>query len=138
MAITGTEAVALLVARIAFGGTLAFMGVNHFMNTDMMIPYAESKSVPAPKLAVYASGAALLLGGLAILTGVFPALGGLLIAAFFLVATPKMHDFWNAPEEEQQSEMTDFLKNVVMLGASLGFFVLGSQSWDYAVGIGMF
>jgi putative oxidoreductase len=137
MAITGAEGAVLLVARVLVGGTLAFMGLNHFMQTDGMAGYAESKGVPAPKLAVRFSGGQLVFGGVLLAAGAYPAIGAGALALFFVVATPLMHNFWAVPEDQQQDEMTQFLKNVALLGASLGFLVITSQEWAYAVGIGL-
>jgi putative oxidoreductase len=44
-----------------------------------------------------------------------------------------MHDFWAAPEEQRQSEMTAFLKNVWLLAGALAFMLLASLSWPYAL-----
>ncbi|MFC6989591.1 DoxX family protein [Haloplanus sp. GCM10025708] len=137
MAITGTAAVALLVARVCFGGVLVFTGLNHFTDPSSLAAYAESKGVPAPKFAVYASGVLLVAGGLAIVAGVYAGVGALLSAAFFLVATPTMHDFWAVPEDQRQDEMNQFLKNAALFGGSLVFFAVSYQSWGYAAGIGL-
>ncbi len=87
-----------LAARVLFGGVVAFMGLNHFMNADQMAPYAEAKGIPLPSLAVTVSGGQLALGGLAIAVGAYPAAGAGAVATFLLIATPTMHDFWAAPE----------------------------------------
>jgi hypothetical protein len=34
--------------------------------------------------------------------------------------------------------MTDFLKNVTMLGAALAFLAAGGETWAYAVNVGPF
>jgi len=60
---TAAADVVLLVARVLFGGVLAFMGLNHFTNGDEMAEYAEMKGVPAAGLAVPASGGLLVFGG---------------------------------------------------------------------------
>ena len=52
---TGTGVVFLL-ARVVFGGVLAFTGLNHFMDVEGMAGYAEFKGLPAPKLSVLGSG----------------------------------------------------------------------------------
>lgn len=128
----------LLAARVIFGGTFAFMGLNHFMDTENMAGYAEMKGVPAPSIAVLATGALLVLGGLGLVLGVFPVVAAGAIAVFLLLATPKMHDFWNVPDEQKQSEMTNFLKNAAMFGAALAFLALGGEQWAYAVNAGLF
>jgi uncharacterized membrane protein YphA (DoxX/SURF4 family) len=130
--------IAFLIARLAFGLVVAFMGVNHFVNTGQMVPYAKAKGVPAAGLAVPSSGGMLLFGGLSIAAGVYPVVGAGAVAVFLLATTPVMHDFWAAPEEDRQSEMTQFLKNVTMFGAALAFLALGTTAWPYAVGVGLF
>jgi uncharacterized membrane protein YphA (DoxX/SURF4 family) len=127
-----------LVARVLFGGVVAFMGLNHFMNADQMAPYAEAKGIPLPSLAVTVSGGQLALGGLAIAVGAYPAAGAGAVATFLLIATPTMHDFWAAPEGEVQAELTNFLKNLTMLAASLAFLALSAVDWPYAVGVSLF
>jgi uncharacterized membrane protein YphA (DoxX/SURF4 family) len=128
---------ALLAGRILFGGILAFMGLNHFMNLEEMTGYAEFKGLPVPKLSVIGSGLVLVLGGLGIVIGAYVALSSLVLAAFLFVSSLTMHDFWAANEDEKQNEMTHFLKNMVMVGASLGFFILSALTWPYALNIGL-
>jgi len=128
--------IAFLLARLLFGGVLAFMGLNHFRNADQMVPYAEAKGVPAAGLLVPLTGGLLVAGGLSIVLGVYPMLGAGAVALFLLVSTPLMHDFWAAPETEQQTELTQFLKNVTMLGGALVFLALASAPWPFALGLG--
>ncbi|MDF9746236.1 DoxX family protein [Natrinema salsiterrestre] len=134
---SGVGAVLLLVGRLLFGGLLVFQGVNHFMQTDMLAGYAESKGIPAARFGVVASGVMLVLGGLGIVLGVYPVIAAGMLAVFFLAVTPFMHDFWAVPEEQQQNEMTHFLKNVELLGASLLVLVLAGETWGYALNIGL-
>lgn len=138
MVATGIEGVGLLIGRLLFGGIIAFMGMNHFMNREEMIGYATHKGLPMPAVGVYVSGAVLVLGGLGLVTGVFPVLSGLAIALFLIVAAITMHDFWAVPEAETQNEMIHFLKNMVMMGGALAFAAVGTQAWAYSVGIGLF
>ncbi len=135
---TGVEEVLLLVGRVLFGGVVAFMGLNHFVQTDSMTGYAEHKGLPAPKFSVLASGAVLVLGGLGIVAGAFPVASGVAVAAFLVVAAVTMHDFWAVPEDQKQDEMTHFLKNAVMAGGALVVAAIGTQSWAYSLGIGLF
>ncbi len=122
-----------VLGRLLFGGVFAFTGLNHFLDTEAMSGYAEAKGVPAAGLAVPFTGGMLLFGGLGIVLGVVPTLAAGAIAAFLLVATPLMHDFWAVPEDQQQSEMTHFLKNVSLLGAALLLLALSSTAWPYAL-----
>ncbi|QZP39325.1 DoxX family protein [Halobaculum magnesiiphilum] len=133
----GIGAVVFLVARLLFGGLLAFQGLNHFMNVDEMAGYAQSKGVPAARMSVLFAGGMLFFGGLGIALGVFPAVAAGAVALFLLISTPMMHNFWAVPEDQQQAEMTNFIKNIELLGATLVFLVLGTEPWAYALGIGL-
>jgi uncharacterized membrane protein YphA (DoxX/SURF4 family) len=134
---TAGGGVAFLLARVLFGAVFAFTGLNHFIDAEAMIGYARSEGIPAASLGVPMSGGLLLFGGLGIALGVYPtvAAGGLVV--FLIVATPTMHDFWNAPEEQYQNEFNNFLKNVALLGSSLAFLVLASEVWPLAANVGL-
>ena len=133
----GFGAVLMFIGRLLFGGFLAFAGLNHFMNADEMSDYAATKGVPAAEFGVIASGSMLVLGGLGLLVGAYPVLAAGAVATFFIVVTPMMHDFWAVPDEQQEEELTNFLKNVELLGAALVFLALGDQVWGFALNIGL-
>ena len=122
-----------LLGRLLFGGVLAFNGLNHFLDAESMAGYAGAKGVPAPGLAVPATGGLLLFGGLGIAAGVLPTLAAGALVVFLLVTTPVMHDFWAAPEEQKQGEMINFLKNVAMTGAALALLAISTTAWPYAL-----
>ncbi|MFB6300550.1 MAG: DoxX family protein [Halobacteriales archaeon] len=138
MAVTGIEGIALLFGRLLFGGVIAFMGLNHFLQIDQLTGYAEHKGLPAPKLSVLASGAVLVLGGLSIMVGVFPTIGAITVTVFLLISGVLMHDFWAVPEEQQQDELTQFLKNTIMAGGALAFAALAGEAWTFSLNIGLF
>jgi putative oxidoreductase len=65
-------------------------------------------------------------------------LGAGTLAVFLLISAVVMHDFWTVEDEQQQqTEMTQFLKNVVMAGAALAFLALASTPWPYALDLGV-
>lgn len=135
---TMTGGIAFLVGRLVFGLVIAFMGLNHFMNTGEMAQYAELKGVPAATVGVLVSGLFLVLGGLSIVAGIYPVVGAAFVGIFMLVVTPVMHDFWTIEDPEQrQAEMTNFMKNAVMFGASLVIIELGGTAWPLALNIGV-
>jgi len=127
------EDVIFLLGRIIFGFTIAFFGLNHFMNIEQMKGYAEFKGVPAPKLAVIGTGLLLVIGGLSIASGIYPLVGIIALVVFFAGVTPIMHDFWNADAESKQNEMIQFLKNLALLGATLMFAFTLPISWPFAL-----
>jgi uncharacterized membrane protein YphA (DoxX/SURF4 family) len=133
----GAGAVLLLGGRVLFGGFLAFAGLNHFMNAGEMSEYASQKGVPMAGFGVITTGTMLVLGGLGILLGMYPVIAAGMVATFFVAVTPIMHDFWAVPEEQHEDELTNFLKNIELLGAALVFLALGDQVWGFALNIGV-
>jgi len=114
------ETAALVLGRAIMGGFFLYNGINHFRNRAMLEGYSTMKGVPYPQVAVPASGAMLVLGGLSLLAGMRPKLGASLIGAFLAGVTPKMHDFWNVADAQQRAgEQVNFTKNLGLLGAAL-------------------
>lgn len=117
--------------------SLAFMSLNHFTSTDEMAEYAAAKGVPAAGVGIIVSGGLLMLGGLGIVLGVYPVVAAGMVSIFLLIITLVMHNFWAAPRDQRQREMTNFLKNIALFAASLLFLVGGGEPWAYALNIRM-
>ncbi|SHK56646.1 DoxX family membrane protein [Rhodothermus profundi] len=108
------------LGRILFGGFFAINGLNHLLKVNQLAPYAASKKVPAPRVAVIATGLLLLAGGLAVLTGLYVRIGLWLLVLFLVLVTPWMHNFWTVQDPMQRmGEQVNFLKNIGLLGAVL-------------------
>ena len=113
------ESVPHLIGRAIFGGYFLYNGINHFVHKDQMSGYASAKGVPKADVAVQASGAMMILGGLSLLTGYKPRLGSAAIATFLAGVTPSMHRFWSEQNPQQrQNEMINFMQNVALIGAA--------------------
>src|SRR5947199_8331867 len=91
-----------LIGRLLFGGFFLYNGINHFKELKNMAQYAKSKNVPAPDVAVEASGAALVIGGASLLLGVKPKMGAMAIAGFLDGVWPVVHGFWQQEKPEHQ------------------------------------
>lgn len=117
----------MFIGRILFSIMFILGGVNHFAKLEGMTGYAQHKGVPAAKLAVPASGAALLLGGLSVVLGVWADLGALVVSVLSVVLAVTMHGFWKETDAQaKQSETISFLKNISMAGGGLFMFALMS------------
>jgi putative oxidoreductase len=122
-----------LIGRIIFGGYFIMAGWNHFKNVGHLAGYAGSKGVPSPKLAVMLSGALAIIGGLSVLTGIWPGIGILSLLAFMIPVTYMMHPYWK--EKDTAMKMNDrmaFMKNAAIIGALL-MMVLLAGPWPYAL-----
>ena len=109
-----------VLGRAIFGGYFVYSGLHHFREQQQMSGYAASKGVPKAELAVPATGALLLAGGLSVLTGVKPREGLAALVAFLVPVTLQMHRFWEVHDPGQRmNEMINFTKNMALVGASL-------------------
>src|SRR5438067_13710705 len=80
-----------LTGRLLLGGYFLHAGWSHFRNRKMMAGYAGMKGVPLPMAAILGTGVLLTLGGLSVLTGLYPYVGLAMLAVFLVGVTPKMH-----------------------------------------------
>jgi len=124
--------IAFLVGRLLLGGYYVMNGYQHFAHLKMMIPYARSKGVPFPSVAVSVTGLLLLLGGLSLLLGVYPVVGVALIVLFLVPTTVMMHDFWAAPQDQKMSQMINFMKNMALIGAALMLLAVPTP-WPFSL-----
>jgi putative oxidoreductase len=123
-----------LLGRILFGGFFLVNSYRHFTRVSAMAPYAASKKVPAPQLAVLGSGVLLALGGLSVLLGVRPRWGVLFLALFLIPVSFTMHNYWNDkdPQMRQNNEI-QFHKNLALLGAALILLAI-PEPWMLSLG----
>ncbi|PIP86666.1 DoxX family protein [Candidatus Campbellbacteria bacterium CG11_big_fil_rev_8_21_14_0_20_44_21] len=110
-----------IIGRILFGGFFLMSGLNHlFLKREMLVGYSAQKGVPSPKLAVFLTGLMVLLGGLGVIIWQYLDVSLWLLIIFLFGSSVKMHDFWNVQDEMQKmGEMTNFMKNMALLGAAL-------------------
>lgn len=123
--------VVFLLIRFALGGYFAWDGAKHLNAYDRehLIAYARRRSVPLPLLAVPVSGLILLLGGVSLVMGVFPAGGVALLAGFLVSSAFLMHPFWRAADAAPRAaERFRFWRNVTLAVATLALLFV-PQPW---------
>jgi uncharacterized membrane protein YphA (DoxX/SURF4 family) len=109
-----------LLGRAIFGGFFVQNGLHHFQDRQTMSAYAASKGVPNPDVAVVASGALMLAGGLSVLSGWKPRQGLGAIVGFLVPVSLMMHRFWEVEDQQQRMpETVNFMKNMALAGAAL-------------------
>ncbi len=124
-----------LLGRIAIA--FLFIGAalgNLIPNWSNAIGYMEANGMPGGALAHFLLFGAVsfqLLGGVALVLGVYTRVGLLLLIVFLIPATVIFHDFWTLPPAEQQPQVIHFMKNLAVLGALL--FILGSGAGPFSV-----
>jgi len=109
-----------VIGRVIFGLYFAYSGFGHFKNAKGLAGYAASKKVPMPMLAIYATGALLVLGGLGIVFAYHMTVSLFLIIVFLVPTTIFMHDFWTEKDPAaRSSQQIAFLKNTALFAAAL-------------------
>ena len=122
-----------VLGRAIFGGYFAYNGINHLQHAEGMGQYAASKGVPKPELAVQATGALLLAGGLSIVAGVKPRQGLAALIAFLIPVTMQMHRFWEEQDaQRRQNELINFTKNMALVGAALAMMQI-EEPWPASI-----
>jgi putative oxidoreductase len=121
----------LLIGRILFALIFIMSGMNHLIKLNPMTQYAQHKKVPAAKAGVIVSGILFLLGGLSVAFGYQVGIGAILLLIALIPITFLMHNFWAASDEnEQMNEMSHFLKNLALIGASLIILYFGAGPYS--------
>jgi putative oxidoreductase len=127
-----------LLGRVLFSLVFIGSGIGHLTQTEGSAQYAAFKKVPNPKLAVQVSGVAMLLGGIAVVVGVWMDLAGLLLAVLVLLMGFLMHRFWEETDPQtKQVEMAQFMKNVSIAGAGLVIAAISAYA-SYTITDGVF
>ena len=112
----------VLIGRILYSVIFIMAVVGHF--SPHAAAYAEAKGVPYANWLVPISGVMAALGGLSIAFGYKAKTGAWLIILFLIPVSLYMHAFWKENDPIQvQMQMTNFLKNISMLG---GAFIISS------------
>jgi uncharacterized membrane protein YphA (DoxX/SURF4 family) len=123
-----------LLGRILFGGFFLVNAYRHFTMVSGMAPYAASKGIPSPRLAILGSGLLLLLGGLSMLLGIRPTWGVVFLALFLLPVSLTMHNYWADKDPQmRQANQINFHKNVALLGAAIMLLAI-PQPWPLSLG----
>jgi putative oxidoreductase len=110
-----------LIGRILIAAIFVLGGITKLTHVDATAGYMSSVGIPAPSTLAIIAGIAELAGGLAILAGFLTRIAALGLLVYLIVTTLVFHHFWNLSGAEQQMQMTQFLKNLAIMG---GLFLL--------------
>lgn len=117
------------LGRLLFVAIFLASGPGHF--TQQMIDYAANAGVPAPAVAVPASGIIAVVGALSVLLGFYARIGAWLLIIFLVPVTLMMHQFWTYDDQQmRQMQQAAFMKNVSMTGAALFIACVGAGPWS--------
>ena len=120
-----------VAGRLILGLFFIMSGFNHFKMREALTGYAKSKGFPFAGFGVPFSGLMIIFGGLSFILGIYPKIGILLVSLFLLVVTFSMHNFWALSGDDRMMQMTQFMKNMALLGVALMFLAI-PEPWYFS------
>jgi uncharacterized membrane protein YphA (DoxX/SURF4 family) len=125
--------VLFIIGRVLFGILFGASGlIGHLASFPQARGYAQSKGIPVPGPAVLVSGVGILAGGVGVAVGIWPDLAALGIAVFLFFTAFFMHQFWKETDQMARiTELTQFQKDVGLLGAALVFFAVTAFGGEF-------
>ena len=107
------------LAELVFALVIAMFGVSHFMKTDMMATMVPSSMPGDASIWIYITGAALILGAIAIIINKYKTLACYLLAALLLVLVLTLH-----LKPAMEGNMTNLLKDT---GLAMAAILIGNR-----------
>lgn len=111
-----------VLGRAALGAPFVYLGYQAVKTPGGRVNAASDFGIPDDyaELAVRANGAAMVLGGLSVATGILPRVGAAGVAASLVPTTLAGHAFWNDTDPKTKAaNLTQFLKNLGLIGGML-------------------
>ena len=107
----------LVLGRVLLGSIFVISGYGKLFGLAAFAASLEKNGVPyASALAPVGAGVEFF-GGLAIVLGIEVRAAALLMIAFVIVATLISHRFWELEDAARRAQVTQFSKNVAIIGA---------------------
>lgn len=108
------------VGRVLLASMFISGGASTFMNPDGRASKAASAGIPDAHRATILNGAAMVVGGLALATGIAPKLAAAVLVSTLIPTTFVGHSFWKESDPASRAnQMVHFQKNLSMLGGLL-------------------
>lgn len=109
---------------------------NKIPNFSATTESMAEEGIPAAPLMLVGAIVFLISGTVSVILGYKARIGAALLLVFLILATYFFHDFWTMEGSEAQSQQTQFMKNLGLMGAML--FIIangaGAMSLDRKVG----
>jgi putative oxidoreductase len=122
----GQRDLVLLLARILLMILFVLSGWGKLTGFEGTVGYMTSLGAPAPTLAAAVAVIMEFAVGILLILGFYTRPLALLFALFVLGTALLGHPFWNMVEPERSANMTQFLKNLSIVGGLLALAVSGA------------
>ncbi|MEP7155596.1 MAG: DoxX family protein [Betaproteobacteria bacterium] len=127
---TNTQDTAVLVGRILLALIFIISGWGKLTGFDGTVGYIASKGMPMPQVMAAGAIAVEFLGGLALLVGFKARWAALAIFLFLIPTTLIFHNPAGLSGQEAQTQITNMLKNIAIMGGMLMVFAHGAGKYS--------
>lgn len=117
---------AVVVGRVFLSSIFIVSGTFKLMGLAAVTETLAAKGLPAPQVLAVLAAAVEIIGGLSVLTGTLARFGGLILFLFLIPTTVIFHNFWDLSGAEMQTQLTQFLKNLGIMGGLLLLIAFGA------------
>ncbi len=129
---------AALAGRILLSIIFIVSACAKIMEWNGTVHMMAAKGLPFPAVLLGISTAIELIGGLAMLLGLYSRLSATIVFLYLIPVTLIMHNFWSVPASQMNIQLVNFLKNLAIMGGLLflsgfgpGRFALGREKYLY-------
>jgi putative oxidoreductase len=129
-AVAGNTAVHLLIARVLMSAVFLVFGVRGIMGFAGSVGYFTKLGFPAPQAMVVLAIIIEIVAGIALLIGWKTRWAAWLLAAFVVIATVMAHRFWEYDAAQYVAQMTNFYKNLAIIGGLLVVAAFGAGRYS--------
>lgn len=114
-----------LLGRILIAAIFLTSGLAKLTDLEGTVGYMTSAGIPAAHTLAIIAGIAEVAGGLSLLFGFLTRLGALGLIVLLAIISVTMHDFWNLTGQERTMQMSQFMKNLAIMGGLALVFAYG-------------
>jgi putative oxidoreductase len=114
-----------LVGRVLIGVLFLTFGVMKAINIAGTTGYLTKLGFPAPEVMAYLATVVEVGGGILLIIGWKTRWAAWLLVLFVLIAIGMAHRFWELEPPRRMAEMTNFLKNLAIIGGLLFVVAFG-------------
>ena len=130
--LAANNAISLLIARLLMAAVFLLFGVRSILSFAGSVGYFTKLGFPAPDTMVVLAIIIQLVGGVLLVIGWKTRWAAWLLVAYVVIATIMAHRYWEYDAAQYVPQMTNFFKNLAVLGGLLmvAAFGPGSASVD--------
>src|ERR1700733_11399504 len=111
-----SSSISLFIGRLCMCAIFIITGVWKFINFNGVSQEMAAKGFPFVFFFLITAAILEILGGLSLLIGYKTRLWAIILMVYLIPVTIIFHDFWNAGEAQQYTQIIEFLKNLTIIG----------------------